>query len=67
VRSGLDSIGLLYGVARRDFYMVAAWSVDRLGRSLQHLLALLGELKAKSVDAPSRAGAGKEARPSTYR
>jgi DNA invertase Pin-like site-specific DNA recombinase len=30
--------------------MVAAWSVDRLGRSLQHLLSFLGELKAKGVD-----------------
>jgi DNA invertase Pin-like site-specific DNA recombinase len=30
--------------------MVAAWSVDRLGRSLQDLLSLLGELHAKGVD-----------------
>jgi DNA invertase Pin-like site-specific DNA recombinase len=29
--------------------MVAAWSVDRLGRSLQDLLSLLGELHAKGV------------------
>jgi DNA invertase Pin-like site-specific DNA recombinase len=41
---------LLRGVARRDFDVVAAWSVDRLGRSLQQLLALLGELKGKSID-----------------
>ena len=27
-----------------------SWSVDRLGRSLQGLLALLGELHAKGVD-----------------
>jgi DNA invertase Pin-like site-specific DNA recombinase len=27
-----------------------AWSVDRLGRSLPHLLAFMGELKAKGVD-----------------
>ncbi len=27
--------------------MVAAWSVDRLGRSLQDLIATLNELKAK--------------------
>ena len=26
---------------------IAAWSVDRLGRSLQDLMAFLGELKAK--------------------
>ena len=30
--------------------MVAAWSVDRLGRSLTDLLDLLGELHAKGVD-----------------
>jgi DNA invertase Pin-like site-specific DNA recombinase len=41
---------LLKGVARKDFEMVAAWSVDRLGRSLQHLVEFLGELKAKGVD-----------------
>src|SRR5215468_4325383 len=47
-RPGLDR--LLKGVARREFDMVAAWSVDRLGRSLQHLVGLLGELHAKRVD-----------------
>ena len=26
------------------------WSVDRLGRSLQHLLSFLAELKAKGID-----------------
>ena len=30
--------------------MVAAWSVDRLGRSLQDLIGLLQELHAKHVD-----------------
>jgi DNA invertase Pin-like site-specific DNA recombinase len=30
--------------------MVMAWSVDRLGRSLQDLVAFLGELHAKRVD-----------------
>ena len=30
--------------------MVAAWSVDRLGRSLSDLLEILKELHAKSVD-----------------
>jgi DNA invertase Pin-like site-specific DNA recombinase len=29
---------------------VAAWSVDRLGRSLQELVAFLAELHAKGVD-----------------
>ena len=47
-RPALDK--LLQGIARRDFDMVAAWSVDRLGRSLQHLVEFLGELKAKTVD-----------------
>jgi DNA invertase Pin-like site-specific DNA recombinase len=41
---------LLQGVGRRDFDMVAAWSVDRLGRSLQDLIGLLGEIHAKGVD-----------------
>ncbi len=47
-RPGLDD--LLKGVARKEFDVVAAWSVDRLGRSLQDLIATLNELKAKSVD-----------------
>ena len=41
---------LCQGVARRDFDQVAAWSVDRLGRSLQGLVAFLAELHAKGVD-----------------
>jgi len=41
---------LLLGVSRKDFDIVAAWSVDRLGRSLQHLLSFLAELKAKGID-----------------
>ncbi len=32
-----------------DFDIVAAWSVDRLGRSLQHLVSFLEELKAADV------------------
>src|SRR6266478_4978602 len=47
-RPGLDK--LLQGVARKDFDLIAAWSVDRLGRSLQDLIAFLSELKAKNVD-----------------
>lgn len=47
-RPGLDA--MLKGVARREFDVVAAWSVDRLGRSLQDLVSLLGELHAKGVD-----------------
>lgn len=41
---------LLRGVARREFDMIAAWSVDRLGRSLQDLLSFLMELQSKRVD-----------------
>jgi DNA invertase Pin-like site-specific DNA recombinase len=41
---------LCQGIARRDFDLVAAWSVDRLGRSLQDLITFLGEMKAKEVD-----------------
>ena len=47
-RPGLDA--LLKAVARREFDMVAAWSVDRLGRSLKNLIEVLGELHAKGVD-----------------
>jgi len=47
-RPGFDK--LLKGVARRDFEMVACWSVDRLGRSLPHLIGFLSEIEAKSVD-----------------
>ncbi len=47
-RPGLDD--LLKGVARKEFDVVAAWSVDRLGRSLQDLIGTLNELKAKDVD-----------------
>jgi DNA invertase Pin-like site-specific DNA recombinase len=41
---------LMEGVSRKDFDMVAAWSVDRLGRSLQDVVGFLGELQAKGVD-----------------
>jgi DNA invertase Pin-like site-specific DNA recombinase len=44
-RPGYDC--LCRGIARREFDQVSAWSVDRLGRSLQELVAFLGELHAK--------------------
>ena len=47
-RPGYDR--LCRGIARREFDQVAAWSVDRLGRSLQELVTFLGELHAKGVD-----------------
>jgi len=40
---------LLNGAARREFDMIAAWSVDRLGRSLQDLVQFLTEIEAKGV------------------
>ena len=47
-RSGLDA--LLKGVVRREFDQVAVWSIDRLGRSLQDLIAVLNELREKRCD-----------------
>jgi DNA invertase Pin-like site-specific DNA recombinase len=47
-RPGLDA--MLKAVARREVDLVAAWSVDRLGRSLQDLVVMLGELHSKRVD-----------------
>jgi DNA invertase Pin-like site-specific DNA recombinase len=47
-RPGLDK--LLKGVARKEFELIAAWSVDRLGRSLVDLVGFLGEVHAKGVD-----------------
>ena len=42
--------GLLKAVARREIDLVASWSVDRLGRSLQDLVGFLHEINAKGVD-----------------
>ena len=36
--------------ARREFDLVIAWSVDRLGRSLQDLVVFLGEMHATGRD-----------------
>src|SRR5262245_48575526 len=36
--------------ARREFDVVMAWSVDRLGRSLQDLIGFLAEIHASGVD-----------------
>jgi len=41
---------LLRAVVRREIDVVAAWSVDRLGRSLQHLVGFLEELDAAGCD-----------------
>jgi DNA invertase Pin-like site-specific DNA recombinase len=37
-------------IARREVDIVMAWSVDRLGRSLQDLVGFLGELRAVGCD-----------------
>ena len=47
-RPQLDA--MLKGVARKDFDIVAAWSVDRLGRSLIDLVGLLQELHSVGID-----------------
>jgi DNA invertase Pin-like site-specific DNA recombinase len=41
---------LLRAVARKEFDVVAAWSVDRLGRSLQDLVGFLSDLQSKKID-----------------
>lgn len=47
-RPGFDR--LLTAITRREVDLVAAWSVDRLARSLKHLLSFLEELQAKRCD-----------------
>lgn len=41
---------MLKAASRSEFDVLAAWSVDRLGRSLQHLVAFLDEIHGKRVD-----------------
>src|ERR1700675_5205344 len=47
-RPGLDA--MMKAVNTKEFDMVAAWSVDRLGRSLTDLLGILQGLHDKGVD-----------------
>jgi DNA invertase Pin-like site-specific DNA recombinase len=47
-RPGFDR--LLKDATARQVDMIAAWSVDRLGRSLQHLVGFLNELQALGCD-----------------
>lgn len=47
-RPGYDA--LLKAVSRREVDMVAAWSVDRLGRSLPDLVAFLSDIQARGCD-----------------
>lgn len=46
-RPGFDA--LLKAITRKEIDLVAAWSVDRLGRSLRDLVETLGELHHKHV------------------
>jgi DNA invertase Pin-like site-specific DNA recombinase len=47
-RPGFDR--LCKAILRREIDMVAAWSVDRLGKSLQDLVAFLAELQASRCE-----------------
>jgi DNA invertase Pin-like site-specific DNA recombinase len=47
-RPGFDA--LCKAAARREFHLIMAWSVDRLGRSLQDLVGFLSEIHALRVD-----------------
>ena len=46
-RPGFDA--LLKGVARKEYDMIAAWSVDRLGRSLQDLVGFLADIRSREI------------------
>lgn len=46
-RPGFD--GLMRAVSRREVDLVAAWSVDRLGRSLGDLVLFLAEIRDRNV------------------
>lgn len=47
-RPGFDA--LLHAAVRREFDIVAAWKVDRLGRSLQDLVNTMSEIRAAGLD-----------------
>lgn len=47
-RPGFDR--LWKAVGRKEFDVVMVWAVDRLGRSLQHLVDFLSELHGKKID-----------------
>jgi len=47
-RPGFDELNK--SIARKEFDIVAAWAVDRLGRSLQDLIGFLNDMRAKDVD-----------------
>jgi DNA invertase Pin-like site-specific DNA recombinase len=41
---------LMQMVTRKEIDLIACWSVDRLGRSLQHLVSFLNEISDRGVD-----------------
>ncbi|UOD50705.1 recombinase family protein [Orrella daihaiensis] len=41
---------MMKSATQRKFDMVMVWSIDRLGRSLQHLVEILNELQQKNID-----------------
>lgn len=47
-RPGYDR--LMQMVTRKEIDLIATWSVDRLGRSLQHLVSFLNEINDRGVD-----------------
>ena len=47
-RPALDE--MMKMATKRQFEMVMCWSIDRLGRSLQHLVEILNELQAMKID-----------------
>ena len=47
-RPALDEMMKL--ATQRKFEMVMCWSIDRLGRSLQHLVEILNELQSMKID-----------------
>ena len=46
-RPGFDA--LMRGITRKEYDLVAVWSICRLGRSLQDLVGFLGEMQARGV------------------
>ncbi|WP_041860834.1 recombinase family protein [Candidatus Puniceispirillum marinum] len=47
-RTGFDNI--IKGAVKKDFDTILVWSVDRLGRSLQHLVSFLDEIHSVGCD-----------------
>ena len=41
---------MMKDAVKKKFDVVMCWSIDRLGRSLQHLIEILNDLNAKNID-----------------